>query len=66
MHVLKFSSIAVLGCIAMVGAVPVGNRAPAEAIVGRQKDLNAINGLGTVLTDKGYVPLYCSCSTWKL
>jgi hypothetical protein len=35
MHAFKFSLIAVLSCIAMVGAIPVGNRAPAEAMVRR-------------------------------
>jgi hypothetical protein len=29
--------IAVLGCIAMIGATPVGNTAPAEAIARRQR-----------------------------
>jgi hypothetical protein len=50
MHAFKFSSIAVLSCIAMIGAIPVGNRAPAEAIVRRQ------DGLGG--EDVMYVP-YC-------
>jgi hypothetical protein len=36
MHASKFSLIAVLSCIAMIGAIPVGNRAAAEAIVRRQ------------------------------
>jgi hypothetical protein len=38
MHVfrVKFSLIAVLSCIAMIGATPVGNSGPAEAIAGRQ------------------------------
>jgi hypothetical protein len=36
MHASRFSLIAVLSCIAMIGAIPVGNRAAAEAIVRRQ------------------------------
>jgi hypothetical protein len=38
MHSSKFSLIliAVSGCIAMIGAIPVGNRAGAEAVVRRQ------------------------------
>jgi hypothetical protein len=40
MHAFKFSLIVVLSCIAMIGAVPVGNRAPAKAIVRR------LDGLG--------------------
>ena len=36
MHTFKFSLIAVLSCIAMIGAIPIENRAPAEAIVRRQ------------------------------
>ena len=37
MHASKFSLvIAVLSCIAMIGAIPVGDRAAAEAIVRRQ------------------------------
>ena len=39
MHTFKFSLIAVLCCIAMIGATPVENRAPAEAIVRRQCDI---------------------------
>ena len=33
MHVSKFSLVAVLSCIAMVDATPVGDRTPAEASV---------------------------------
>ena len=47
MHGFKFSSIAVLNGVATTGAVPVGNRAPVEAIVRRQDDRGA---------DGGYVP----------
>ena len=36
MRVFNFSLIAVLGCIAMVGATPVGNGAAAEATALRQ------------------------------
>lgn len=49
MRVLNFSFIAVLGCVAMIGAIPVGSRAPAEAIVRRQ---------GDIVADIGYVPYY--------
>ena len=46
MHAFKFGLLAVLSCIAVVGAVPVGNRAPAEA-------LRRQNGAGA---DVKYVP----------
>jgi hypothetical protein len=36
MHAFKFSLIAVLSCIAMIGAIPVGNSSPAEAIARRR------------------------------
>ncbi|KAI0272906.1 hypothetical protein BGY98DRAFT_1000777 [Russula aff. rugulosa BPL654] len=36
MHAFKFSLIAVLSCIAMIGATPVGDSAPAEALTRRQ------------------------------
>jgi hypothetical protein len=54
MHAFSFSLIAVLSCIAMIGAAPAGNIAPAEVIVRRQ-------GI-----DLKYVPYYnnCSYSTW--
>ena len=55
MHAFKFGLLAVLSCIAVVGAIPVGNRAPAEAIVRRQ------DGLGGALE---YVPCYSSYRTW--
>jgi len=42
MHPFNFGLIAVLSCIAMIGATPVGNSAPAEAIVRRQDGLSAI------------------------
>ena len=45
MHVSKFGLIAVLCCIAMIGGIPVGKRAPVEAIVRRQSG-----------PDIGYVP----------
>ena len=37
MRAFNFGLIAVLSCIAMIGATPVGNSAPAEAIVRRQE-----------------------------
>jgi hypothetical protein len=37
MRAFNISLIAVLSCIAMIGATPVGNIAPAEAIARRQK-----------------------------
>jgi hypothetical protein len=36
MHSFKLTLLAVLGCVAMMGATPLGNRAPAEAIDRRQ------------------------------
>jgi hypothetical protein len=36
MHASKFSLIVVLSCIAMIGAIPVGDGAAAETIVRRQ------------------------------
>jgi hypothetical protein len=36
MRAFNFSLIAVLSCIAMIGATPVGDNAPAEAIARRQ------------------------------
>ena len=36
MRTFSFTLLAVLSCIAMIGATPIGNRAPAEAIVRRQ------------------------------
>ena len=56
MHGFKVGLIAVLSWISMNDAAPVGNRAPAEAIVRRQ------GGLGV---DVGYVPWYFSHSTCK-
>ena len=49
MRVLNFSLIMVLSCVAMIGAIPVGSRAPAEAIVRRQSP---------VVADVEYVPYY--------
>ena len=42
MRVLNFSLIMVLSCVAMIGAIPVGSRAPAEAIVRRQSPVGII------------------------
>ena len=36
MRAFNFSLIAVLSCIAMIGATPVGDRAPVEVIARRQ------------------------------
>ena len=41
MHAYKFGLIAVLSCIAMIGAIPVGNHMPIEVIVRRQDGLGA-------------------------
>jgi hypothetical protein len=38
MRTFNFSVLAVLGCIAVVGAAPIGKRAPAEAIGGLTAD----------------------------
>jgi hypothetical protein len=37
MRTFNFGLIVVLSCIAMIGATPVGNSVPAEAIARRQK-----------------------------
>ena len=37
MRVFNFSLIAVLSCIAMIGAIPVENNAPAQAIARREE-----------------------------
>ena len=46
MHASKFTLIAVLSCIAMTGAIPVGNGVVAEAIVRRQ------GGGGSIIPDE--------------
>ena len=43
MHASKFGLIAVLSCVSVIDAIPVGDRAPAEASVRRQY---ASQGLG--------------------
>jgi hypothetical protein len=40
MHAFNFSLIAVLSCIAMIGATPVGNGAPVEAIAHRDDGID--------------------------
>ena len=51
MHAYKFGLIVVLSCIAMIGAIPVGNHVPVEAIVRRG------DGLGTLFANLVmYVP----------
>ena len=41
MRAFNFGLIAVLSCVAMIGATPVGNSAPAEAIAGSQPEDSA-------------------------
>jgi len=36
MRTFNFTLLAMLSCIAVIGAIPVGNNAPAEAIARRQ------------------------------
>ncbi|KAI0281157.1 hypothetical protein BGY98DRAFT_261594 [Russula aff. rugulosa BPL654] len=47
MRVFNFSLIAVLSCIAMIGAIPVENNAPAQAIA-RREDYCRRDGSGTL------------------
>jgi hypothetical protein len=46
MHSFKFTLLAVLSYVAVIGATPLGNRAPAEAIDRRQEYVPLTTALG--------------------
>jgi hypothetical protein len=62
MRAFNFSLIAVLSCIAMIAATPIGNSAPAEAIARRQTyvpyQLLLARG-GSDMIEKSYSSITC-------
>jgi hypothetical protein len=65
MHSFTFTLLAVLSYVAVIGATPLGNRAPAEAINRRQKYVPLTTALGGSDPIEKKIPARAALSTLR-